>query len=90
MAEGFIRGNGAMRMWHSAFMGIAWFFVAGASLSQVDVRDADVDMYPADTVYDPAIPTPEQFLGHALGHEPVRHHKLVEYITILQRQSAWA
>ena len=70
-----------MRTWFSAVLGIASLVVADASLAQVDVRDADADMYAADTSYDPAIPTPEQFLGHALGHEPVRHHKLVDYIT---------
>ena len=70
-----------MRAWLSVILGIVLFLVAGASSSQVDVREADLDMYPADTSYDPAIPTPEQFLGHALGHEPVRHHELVDYIT---------
>ena len=45
------------------------------------VRDADAEMYPADVSYDPRIPTPESVLGHELGAAPVRHHKLVEYIT---------
>jgi hypothetical protein len=69
-----------MRVSLSRALGIVFFFVTQASFPQVDVRDADVDMYAADVLYDPAIPTPEQVLGHALGHEPVRHHKLVEYI----------
>ncbi len=51
------------------------------ALAEVDVRDADADMYPTDVSYDPSVPTPASFLGHELGAEPVRHHKLVEYIT---------
>jgi hypothetical protein len=81
MFERVLREDRIMRVWLSAALGIVMFFVAEASFAQIDVRDADVDMYAADVVYDPAIPTPEQVLGHALGHEPVRHHKLVEYIT---------
>lgn len=70
-----------MRVWLATILGILVFFAAEASLSQIDVRDADIDIYPAGTHYDPAVPTPEQFLGHALGAEPVRHHKLIDYIT---------
>jgi len=70
-----------MPAWLPWVLGAVLFFAAETSFSQVDVRDADADMFPADVVYDPAIPTPEQVLGHKLGHEPVRHHKLVEYIT---------
>lgn len=70
-----------MRAWLSAAIGTVLFFAAAASPAQVDVRDADADMFDADTSYDPAIPTPEQFLGYPLGHEPVRHHQLVDYIT---------
>jgi hypothetical protein len=58
-----------------------------AALAQVDVRDADLDMFPLDVSYDPAIPTPESVLGHKLGLEPVRHHKLVEYITTVANLS---
>ena len=70
-----------MRAWTTAVIAAAFFFQAGISTAQVDVRDDDADMYPAGVVYDPAIPTPEQILGHRLGDEPVRHHQLVEYIT---------
>jgi hypothetical protein len=70
-----------MRTWLSATLGIVSLVMADALLAQVDVRDADANMYAADTSYDPAIPTPEQFLGYALGHESVRHHQLVDYIT---------
>ncbi|MGH8223360.1 MAG: M14 family zinc carboxypeptidase [Woeseiaceae bacterium] len=44
------------------------------------VREADQAMYPPDARYDARIPEPEQFLGHALGRAPVRHHRLVDYI----------
>ncbi len=62
-------------------VGAVLFLAAQVSTAQINVRDADADMFPADVVYDPAIPTPEQVLGHKLGDEPVRHHQLVEYIT---------
>jgi hypothetical protein len=58
-----------------------------SAFAEVDVRDADIDMFPADVTYDPAIPTPESVLGHKLGLEPVRHHKLVEYITTVANLS---
>ena len=70
-----------MRVWLTAVLGVAAFLAADTSFSQVDVRDADVDMFPTDIAYDPSIPTPEQFLGFGLGHAPVRHHQLVDYIT---------
>ena len=38
-------------------------------------------------VYDPAVPTPEEVLGHALGKAPVRHHKLVQYIRQIAQAS---
>lgn len=60
---------------------------APTAFAQVDVRDADAEMFPADVTYDPAIPTPESVLGHKLGMEPVRHHKLVEYITTVAGMS---
>ena len=44
------------------------------------VRTTDAEMYPADVSYDARIPTPEAFLGRALGAAPVRHHELVNYI----------
>jgi len=70
-----------MRARVPVLVGIGFMLFATASLSQVDVRDADADMYPTDVDYDPAIPTPENYIGHALGREPVRHHELVDYIT---------
>ncbi len=34
----------------------------------------------SDTVYDPAIPTPDAFLGHGLGDKPVRYQAMVAYL----------
>ena len=61
--------------------------VALAATAEIDVRDADRDMFPSDVHYDPSVPTPAAFLGHELGAEPVRHHKLVDYITQLAEAS---
>ena len=55
--------------------------------SEDSVRAIDADMYPSDVTYDSSIPTPAIVLGHALGEEPVRHHKLVEYITTVAELS---
>ncbi|MDX1515192.1 MAG: M14 family zinc carboxypeptidase [Woeseiaceae bacterium] len=60
---------------------------ATAAADDIDPRAADADMYPATVRYDPAIPTPESVLGHELGNEPVRHHKLVEYFTTVAGRS---
>ena len=70
-----------MRAFLSAVIGTAFVLATATALAQVNVRDADVDMFPAGTAYDAAIPTPQQFLGFRLGDEPVRHHQLVDYIT---------
>jgi hypothetical protein len=70
-----------------AILGCAFLVAAQTGQSQVDVRLADANLFPADTRYDPAVPTPEAFLGFALGHEPVRHHQLVDYITRVAAQS---
>jgi len=51
--------------------------------ADVDVRDADANMYPTNVSYDAAIPTPASVLGHELGDAPVRHHELVDYITTI-------
>ncbi len=68
-------------------LGVFLLLAAQPALPQVDVRKADAEMYPADTRYDPAVPTPEQFLGFPLGREPVRHHQLVDYITEIASSS---
>ena len=76
-----------MRVWLSALAGFVLSVAAMPVPAQIDVRDADADMFPADVSYDPAIPTPEEFLGFKLGHEPVRHHQLVDYLTQLAGMS---
>lgn len=76
-----------MRIWLAAVAGFMVLFSAGLATAQVDVRAADADMFAADVDYDPAFPTPEEFLGFKLGHEPVRHHQLVDYITTIAGMS---
>lgn len=58
-----------------------------SALADVDPRDADTRMFPADVTYDPSIPTPASFLGHELGAAPVRHHELVDYIRMVANKS---
>ena len=70
-----------MRVWLSALAGLVLSVAALPAPAQIDVRDADAEMFAADVSYDPAIPTPAAYLGFELGHEPVRHHQLVDYIT---------
>ena len=75
-----------MRIRLLAVMATALLLVCGVAAAQtvtsvkVDVRDADVDMFSPDITFDDSIPTPAEFLGFQLGHEPVRHHQLVDYI----------
>ena len=75
-----------MRTWLLAVTATAFVLACGTTAAQtvasvkVDVRDADVDMFSPDIAFDDAIPTPAEFLGFELGHEPVRHHQLVDYI----------
>lgn len=54
-----------------------------AVLADIDVREADAVMYPDNVEYDPAIPTPADFLGFELGRHPVRHHQMVDYLRTL-------
>ena len=55
-------------------------FAPAPAFADVDVRDADAVMFPDNVEYDPAIPTPAEFLGFELGRHPVRHHQLVDYL----------
>ncbi len=43
--------------------------------------------YPSSGAMNPAIPTPEKFLGYAIGSHHTRHDKLVEYFKELDRLS---
>ncbi len=73
-----------MRIWLLVMMASLYFCSPTAAQTvtsvKVDVRDADNDMFSPDIAFDDAIPTPAEFLGFQLGHEPVRHHQLVDYI----------
>lgn len=68
-------------------LGIALSSWVSGAWAQLDVRNADSDMFPTEVRYDSTIPTPEHFLGRKLGEEPVRHHELVDYITELAAMS---
>ena len=59
----------------------------GHLLAADRVRDSDSVMFPSDITYDARFPTPETFLGHALGAGPVRHHQLVEYLQTIASMS---
>ena len=43
--------------------------------------------YPNSGKFNPAIPTPEQFLGYPIGGQHTRHDRLVEYFQELDRLS---
>lgn len=43
--------------------------------------------FPSGTTFDPAIPTPEQFLGYPIGDWHTRHDRIVEYFKELARVS---
>src|ERR1043165_3550224 len=43
--------------------------------------------FPAGTNFDPAIPTPEQFLGYPIGDWHTRHDRIAEYFKELARVS---
>nr|MDJ0906938.1 M14 family zinc carboxypeptidase [Woeseiaceae bacterium] len=72
-----------MRTWLLAVMATTFVFASSVVAAQtvtIDVRDADADMFSPDVAFDDSIPTPAEFLGFKLGHEPVRHHQLVDYV----------
>ena len=58
-----------------------------AAFADVDVRESDARMFPDNVSYSSDIPTPAEFLGFALGTEPVRHHQLVDYIRLVAGMS---
>ena len=70
-----------------ALAGLALCLVFASHASAQPWRDLDAAMYPTDVQYDPAIPTPEAFLGYPLGSAPVRHHEMVEYLREVARLS---
>ena len=52
-----------MRVWLAAVAGLMVLASSGPAVAQIDVQDADADLLAADVEYDPAVPTPEEFLG---------------------------
>ena len=60
---------------------IVFCFVASTVFTQ------QLYFYPTSSNFNPAIPTPEQFLGYAIGTQHTRHDKLVEYFRELDRLS---
>lgn len=56
-------------------------FVSNICFAQADY------FYPAAKNFNPAIPTPEKFLGYAIGSHHTRHDKVVEYFKELDRLS---
>jgi hypothetical protein len=64
------------------------FFLASIALGSAYAQQADpYSFYPEGVTFDSAIPDPEIFLGHKLGHEPVRHHRMVAYLEALAEVS---
>ena len=63
-------------------------FFAFISLLTTITASAQADyFYPNSGGFNPAIPTPETFLGYAIGTHHTRHDKLVEYFKELDRLS---
>ena len=56
-------------------------FITITALAQADY------FYPGSGSFNPAIPSPEKFLGYAIGTHHTRHDKLVEYFKELDRLS---
>lgn len=51
------------------------------ALPVLAARAEPIDFFTPDGVrYDPAIPTPDAFLGFGLGERPVRHGRMVDYL----------
>ena len=62
--------------------------IAGLALLLVQVVSAqETYFYPNSGKFNPAIPTPQQFLGYGIGEQHTRHDKIVEYFKELDRLS---
>lgn len=72
-----------MNLTLKGLLATALILLLGDASADIDPRDADADMFPADVQFNASIPTPESFLGFKLGEQPVRHHQLVDYISRL-------
>ena len=58
-----------------------------AFFSLISVSAQESYFYPGNGKFNPAIPTPQQFLGYAIGEQHTRHDKIVEYFKELDRLS---
>lgn len=68
-----------------SLLGLCLFGFVSAQQSSADVT---LDYYlPQSAVYDPAIPKPQQVIGHEVGEWHVTHDKLVQYMTALAEAS---
>ncbi len=64
------------------------FIVALSSFFTLMANAAPIETFQIEGVdYDPAITTPDDFIGHGLGDKPVRHDIMVGYLRTLARQS---
>ncbi|MEY3177978.1 MAG: hypothetical protein RJB42_219, partial [Bacteroidota bacterium] len=55
--------------------------------SLISVSAQESYFYPNSGKFNPAIPTPQQFLGYGIGEQHTRHDKIVEYFKELDRLS---
>jgi Zinc carboxypeptidase len=62
------------------------YFLVLLFISNICFAQADY-FYPKASNFNPAIPTPEKFLGYAIGSHHTRHDKVVEYFKELDRLS---
>ncbi len=69
------------RMKRSYLFLFTFFYLPIICLSQDDY------FYPTAKSFNPAIPTPEEFLGYPIGSHHTRHDKIVEYFKTLDRLS---
>jgi hypothetical protein len=58
-----------------------------AFFSLISVSAQESYFYPNSGKFNPAIPTPQQFLGYGIGEQHTRHDKIVEYFKELDRLS---
>jgi murein tripeptide amidase MpaA len=68
-------------MFRNLVIGCLFLLVGLSAFSQ------ETYFYPNNGKFNPAIPTPQQFLGYAIGEQHTRHDKIVEYFKELDRLS---
>ncbi|REN11463.1 peptidase M14, partial [Mycobacterium tuberculosis] len=65
---------------------IAWLALV-LCLSAAPASAQSAYFFPAGGDFDPAVPTPQQFLGYEIGSRYTRHDQLVAYFNELARHS---